>query len=199
MYVAMWAWQLRRLVMRLIGVFYASFSSVYPRNLRHLLLQWLHQQWVGDQAVAGGMRHAAGGTAGENGTRPQYKLTDKMICLSKNTITIYRKYQKLTAICHGTQTHTRRRNGKCNDCNTTNANRIQLATFNNSPISHCHSESQAEAEPQSEPQIEAKTKTKSKIASCVVIPKIDATPKPETETETAKISIKLVAILATIT
>lgn len=141
MYVAMWAWQLRRPVMRLIGVFYASFSSVYPRNLWHLLLQWLHQQWVGDQAVAGGMRHAAGGTAGENGTRPQYKLTDKMICLSKNTITIYRKYQKLTAICHGT------RNGKCNDCNTTNANRIQLATFNNSPISHRHSESQAEAEP----------------------------------------------------
>lgn len=172
------------------------FSSVYPRNLRHLLLQWLHQQWVGDQVVAGGMRHTAGGTAGENGTRPQYKLTDKTICLSKNTKTIYRKYQKLTAICHGT------RNGKCNDCNT-NANRIQLATFNNSPISHRHrhSESQAEAEPQSEPQIEAKTKTKSKIASCVVIPKIDATPKPETETETetAKISIKLVAILATIT
>lgn len=49
---------------------------------------------------------------------------------------------------------------------------------------------------QSEPQIEAKTKTKtkSKIAFCVVIPKIDATPKPETDIETAKISIKLVAI-----
>lgn len=49
---------------------------------------------------------------------------------------------------------------------------------------------------QSEAQIEAKTKTKtkSKIAFCVVIPKIDATPKPETDIETAKISIKLVAI-----
>lgn len=135
MYVAMWAWQLPP-----SDAFNWSFLCEF---LLDLLLQWLHQQWVGDWQwqVACGMWHAAGGT------RPQYKLTDKMICLSKNTKNIP-KYtentKKVTAICHGTQTRTQRQMQRLQH---TSANRIQLATFNNSPISHRHSKSQLQLEP----------------------------------------------------
>lgn len=84
----MWPWGRGkcRPVMRLIGVFYASFSSVYPPICGTCCFNGCTTNWVGDWPwhVACSRWHCW-----PNGTRPQYKLTDKMICLSKNTKNIY--------------------------------------------------------------------------------------------------------------
>lgn len=122
-----------------------------------------------------------------------------MICLSKNTKNIYTENTNktnghLSRHAHATS-NVQRLQHKCEPHST-----CHIQQFANQPKTQQEPTPTPEpvAEPVSEPQIEAKTKTKtktkSKIAFCVVIPKIDATPKPETDIETAKISIKLVAI-----
>lgn len=71
-----------------------------------------------------------------------------------------------------------------------------IQQFANQPKTQPRANSNARASGSAKVSLKLKreTKTKSKIAFCVVIPKIDATPKPETDIETAKISIKLVAV-----
>lgn len=67
--ICMWPWGRGkcRPVMRLIGVFYASFSSFYPPICGTCCFNGCTSNWVGDWPwqVACGMRHAAGGTAGQ--------------------------------------------------------------------------------------------------------------------------------------